>query len=176
MTPILLGAGPTPGALTRDIFFPIVIAPPVGSTGSPTGEFLRLLTSDRRQERPALALCPALVQAATWRATGMANGDPFAHVDAAGMTPNEYCRQAGCRLPAFYASKGNNVESLGAGTGDAAVMFAALTNSPAHADHLFGRGWFGHQRHVGIALAQGGRYGWYWAIFIAACEGVTSGE
>lgn len=176
MTPIILGDGPTPGALTRAIYLPIVATPPADPV-EPVAEFLHLLTSDRRQERPGLAVCPALVTAATWRAQGMATGgDPFAHVDAAGLTPNEYCRQAGCRLPEGYAGKGNNVESLGAGTGDAAVMFAALAGSQAHADHLFGRGWFRHQAHVGIALAQGGVFGWYWCVMIAACQQVTSGE
>lgn len=176
MIPILT-TGPTPGALTRAIYFPLVMTPPPADPVEPVAIFLNLLTSDRRQERPGLALCPALVTAATWRAQGMATGgDPFAHVDANGLTPNEYCRQAGCRLPVGYAGKGNNVESLGAGTGDAEVMFAALANSPKHSDHLFGRGWFAHQTHVGIAAAQGGVYGWYWCILIAACAGVTSGE
>lgn len=172
ITPVILGDGPTPGAATRGVYLPIIATSPI----EPATEFLRLLTSDERQERAMLTLCPALVMAAQWRAEGLAHGDPFAHVDAAGVTSNEYARQAGCRLPAGYASKGNNVESLGAGTGDAGMIFYALANSPKHADHLFGRGWFAHQTHVGIAVARGGVYGWYWCVMIAACEGVTSGE
>lgn len=169
---IILADAPSVPSLARDIWLPIIATGPP----NPVADFLRLLVTDPRQERATLERCATLDLAAQWRADGLAHGDPWGHVDAGGMTPNEYCRQAGCRLPAYYASKGNNVESLGAGTNNATVMFAALAGSPSHAAHLFGRGWFAHQTAVGIALAQGGEYGWYWVIMIALCQGVTSGE
>jgi len=139
--------------------------------------FYRLLIADSRQQRPSLTCFPALVSSAKARATGLASGDPWAHVDAAGVWPNEYARRSGCRLPATYAIKRNNIESLAAGSGNVDVIYRALTNSPLHSDHLFGRGkFFGAQRHIGIAIAEGGARGWYWAIHFAICEGVTSGE
>lgn len=168
MLTIALADGPT-APDTRSVYFPLVVTP------SPLVEFTRLLTADPRQERPTLTLCPMLVQAATWRAHGLANGDPFAHVDAEGVSANEYARRAGCVLPADYAARGNNVESLVAGTDNAVIAFAALAGSEKHAPHLFGRGWFRHQRQYGIALATGGRYGWYWCVMIASC-GESSGE
>lgn len=80
-------------------------------------------------------------------------------------------RNLGCNLPADYAANGNNIESLVAGSPDPGVIFAALASSPGHADHLFGRGWFRAQRHVGVAYveAPGSRFGFYWVVLIGAC-------
>lgn len=177
--------------VARDIYLPWVPAPVPTSplptptpppTPTPTPDpqaacfhdaralaFYRQLIDDPRQQRPVLDCRPALVTAAGWRAWGLAHGDPWSHCDADGVCANEYARQAGCKLPWDYASKGNNIESLVAGSPDAAVMFAALASSPAHADHLFGRGWFQAQRHVGIAVAEGGELGWYWVVMIGEC-------
>lgn len=174
---IILGEPAIEGARgrdSRDIYFPIVGGPPPPPP-NPVAEFCRFLVSDPRQERPHLERCPALELAAKWRAQGLVAGDPWDHVDAAGVTPNEYCRQAGCRLPADYAAKGNNVEELAAGSPVAWIIFDALANSPKHSDHLFGRGWFRPQQHFGVALAEGGEMGWYWVIMIATCES-RSGE
>lgn len=182
--------GGLPGA-QRDIYLPWVPQPVPTSplptptpTPTPTPDpqaqcfhderalaFYRLLIDDPRQQRPVLDCHPALVAAAGWRAWGLAHGDPWAHCDADGVCANEYARQAGCRLPWNYASKGNNIESLVAGSPDVAVMFAALAASPAHADHLFGRNdFFRAQQHVGIAVAEGGELGWYWVVLIGECE------
>lgn len=84
----ILGIPPTPPAPTRDVYLPAIIT----GAPSPVAEFLRLLVSDPRQERSALSRCPALELAATQRAQGLANGDPWAHVDAAGVSANEYVR------------------------------------------------------------------------------------
>lgn len=139
--------------------------------------FYRLLIADSRQQRPSLTCFPALVSSAKARAVGLASGDPWAHVDAAGVWPNEYARQFGCRLPASYGVKVNNLESLAAGSGNVDVIYRALTNSPLHSDHLFGRGkFFGAQRYIGIGYAEGGPSGFYWAVHIADCGGVSSGE
>lgn len=175
---IILGDGPVTST-ARAIYLPIIATPPTppdDSGLSPAcAEFLRLLTSDERQQRVSLTVCSSLMAAAELRAWGLANGDPFAHVDRYGVTPNEYAEANGCRLPDGYAEHGNNIESLAAGTGDPAVAFEALAGSPKHADHLFGRGWFGHQAHVGIAMAEGGQYGFYWCVMIGLCLEVTSG-
>ncbi len=171
---IILGPSPTAPADARSaVYLPIVAQQP-----DPVQAFCRLLVADPRQERLTLELCPALQQAAAWRAYGLAIGaDPFDHVDRNGITPNEFARKAGCRLPSDYAPRGNNVESLVAGTADAAAAFNALATSPKHSDHLFGRGWFRSQRHFGIALCRGsGEFTWYWAVYIGTCEGQTSGE
>lgn len=135
-------------------------------------ELYNLLQIDSRQQHPALVCCPSLVAAAKLRSAGLANGDPWAHVDAHGVTPNQYARNMGCHLPAHYATVGNNIESLLAGTADAAVCLQALGASPAHAAHLFGLSdFFRQQSCVGISMAEGGEYGFYWCILIAVCEG-----
>lgn len=134
--------------------------------------FYRLLVGDRRQQRPRLGCHPALVKAAEWRADGLATGDPWSHTDADGVTPNEYARQAGCKLPAGYAVKGNGIESLTAGTGVVEVAYWSLTNdqAPDHRRHLLGEiDFFRRQPDVGIAYAEGGALGWYWVILIAEC-------
>lgn len=164
----------------RSIYLPFIATAPAmeDSELSPAcAEFLRLLTGDGRQERPSLTVCGSLVVAAEERAYGLANGDPFAHVDGNGLWPNEIARANGCRLPDGYAEQGNNIESLAAGTGDPAVAFEALANSPKHSDHLFGRGWFGHQRHVGIAMAENpaAPYRFYWVVMIGLCLEVSCG-
>lgn len=185
MTP-KVAPGPVPASLTvRDVYLPIVGSPPGKPEGEPTifdnpkaTAFYGLLIGDPRQERPALTPCPALILAAGWRARGLATGDPFAHCDAGGMCANEYARQAGCRLPPAYAAKGNNIESLVAGTDNVQVAFDALATSPAHRDHLFGRGdFFQAQRHAGIALVErlGSPFRYYWVVLIGICEEV-SGE
>lgn len=171
---IVLGASPTAPTTTRsNVYLPIISQQP-----DPVQAFCRLLVTDQRQERLTLELCASLQQAAVWRAYGLANGgDPWGHVDENGITPNEYARRAGCRLPGDYAPRGNNVESLVAGTADPVVAFNALAISPKHSDHLFGRGWFRRQRHFGVALCKGtGEFTYYWAIYVGTCEGQSSGE
>jgi hypothetical protein len=170
---IALGHFPDPPPAARgNVYLPLIAVAPV----DPVADFCRLLAGDRRQQRPHLELCPMLQQAAIWRAYGLANGEPWDHVDSHGVTPNEYARRAGCRLPDDYAERGNNVESLVAGSSDAAAMFNALAGSTKHADHLFGRGWFQKQDRFGVALCEGGEpYRWYWCVMIGQC-GQVSGE
>ena len=154
-------------------FLPIVAtAPEVAPAADPVAEFLRLLTTDPRQERPVLEVCPALQASALARATGLAfHGDPWAHHDANGVWANEYARRAGCKLPPDYSQNGNNIECLAAGSADPVVMFNALAGSPSHSDALFGRGWLRHQCHVGIAMVENeaAPYRWYWCIHLARC-------
>lgn len=167
---IMLGPPPnTPAATRSSVYLPII------GTPDPVQTFCRLLVADPRQERPTLELCPALQQAAVWRAYGLASGgDPWGHVGEDGTTPNELARQAGCVLPDDYARSGNEIESLVAGSADAAAVFNALANSPKHSDHLFGRGWFRAQRHFGVALCKGSaEYTWYWAVYIGTCTEQT---
>lgn len=175
----------------RDIFLPWVPQPVPTSplptpTPTPTPDpqaacfhdaralaFYRLLVDDPRQQRPVLDCHPALVTAAGWRAWGLAHGDPWSHCDADGVCANEYARQSGCRLPWDYASKGNNIESLTAGTGVVEIAYWSLTNdgAPDHRRHLLGEiDFFRAQRHAGIAVAEGGELGWYWVVMIATCE------
>lgn len=138
-------------------------------------QFFRLLHDDSRQLRQRLSWCSHLAFAAAARAKGLANGDPWAHVDASGITPNEYARQYGCRLPDYYPEKGNWIESLVAGSNDVLVLFNALAASPAHANHLFGRlPQFMVQDKCGVGFAEGGQFGWYMCVMIGECVDVST--
>jgi hypothetical protein len=158
------------------IYFPMVFGGLPVAALDPVAEMARLLTTDPRQQR-RLTLHPHLATSALWRAHGLANGGPWGHVDSHGVTANEYVRRAGCRLPSNYDERGNNIESLSAGSADPAIIFAHLAASPSHSAHLFGRGdFFKWQTHFGIAMVAGGKHGWYWAIHIAQCLCMVSGE
>jgi hypothetical protein len=175
MSAVIVGEGPAAGETGRGlVFIPFVITAPNRTAecfGHPAAyEFYRLLTEDERQERPQLVCCETLVLAAAWRTMTLATG-MWGHVDADGIWANDYARRAGCVLPADYAEAGNNIESIAAGSPDARAIFEALARSKSHSDHLFGRGeFFQRQTRIGIAVAQGGQYGWYWSILIAQCE------
>lgn len=134
--------------------------------------FYRLLVADERQQRTEMHCNAALVAAAQRRATGLATVDPWEHKDRNGVWPNTYAREAGCKLPADYNDR-NQIESLTAGLGDPALAYWSLTNdqAPDHRRHLHGEiEFFRKQQDVGIAVAEGGQYGWYWAVLIATCE------
>lgn len=148
------------------IIFPIAFGSP---PPRPEDELIRLIIEDDRQGGRTLIAHSGLMAAAKERSLRLAAGSPFAHTDERGITPNEYVRASGCALPRDYGPKGNQVESLAGGTASARIIRDALANSPSHSDHLFGRGWFSHQRHIGIGLAEGGQFGWYWTILIALC-------
>ena len=120
-SPIVLGDGPALKSDARGkVFLPIVVNQQV--LVSPSEQFFDLLWSDKRQLRKALAICPSLSIAAQQRAQGLANGDPLGHVDKNGITPNEYARAAGCRLPDDYGRKDNGIESIVAGSPNVKAM------------------------------------------------------
>lgn len=164
---------PQPIQSRSNVFLPFI------GTGEPKRDILQpearafydMLVADRRQEHPQLIVTPSLIQSATWRAHGLANGDPWLHCDSQGRCANWYARAAGCQLPSFYPDNANQIETLGAGSNNPGIIFAALAASKAHADHLFGRGWFVHQIHIGIGMVENmqSAYKWYWSIHICLC-------
>lgn len=179
---VIIGPGPSSQLATRhSLFIPIVrTTDPLRDcfgADAPTA-FFRLLVGDARQQRRGLRCHPGLVRAARRRAAGLASGDPWGHVDAAGVTPNEYVRAEGVTLPPEYGERGNNVEEIAAGSAAPWAILEALANSSKHRVHLWGEGdFFARQGHCGIAMAEGGRWGWYWVIMIAEIvEAVQSGE
>lgn len=167
MSPLAQPASPL---LIRRYYVPMVIGRPSCLTMPATERFYSLLATDGRQQRPTMRCNDALVRAAQERADGMVRSGHFAHCDLAGVCANTYARVAGCRLPAHYSS-GNNIESLAAGSPVADAVFIALARSPSHAAHLFGQNdFFREQTDVGIAVAAGGKYGWWWVVMIGICQ------
>jgi hypothetical protein len=167
-SPIVIAPGPDLPVERGVVFLPFVVNERPKLTVAE--QFFNLLWGDARQLRKRLIVCPSLSIAAGQRAQGLADGGPWAHVDANGITPNEYARAAGCKLPDHYARKGNGIESLVAGSADAFVLFNALANSPAHAAHLFGRlPHYLKQDKCGLGFAAGGRFSWYMCVMIGEC-------
>lgn len=163
-------AQPGSPLVVRRYYLPMLIGAPRCFTAPATERFATLLANDGRQQRSTMRCHPALVKAAQARADSLVRSDLASHCDAAGNCANTYARVAGCRLPANYGA-GNNIESLAAGSPAADVVFAALARSPSHADHLFGRNdFFRAQADVGIAVAVGGRHGWWWVVMIGICQ------
>ena len=103
MITIALADPPELPAGSRDVFLPIIGGPPPVVAVNPVTAFYRLLTADQRQQRGRLEVCACLEQAATWRAFGLANGDPWAHVDRHGVRPFAYSRSSGCLLAVDYS-------------------------------------------------------------------------
>lgn len=137
-----------------------------------------LVIGDSRQQRTGMRCNPALVKAAQQRAESLARLGYWAHCEPSGPCVNEVARRAGCKLPSYYGNV-NNVESLVGGSPDAPISWAVLSASERHAPHVLGLvDFFREQHDIGIAyLARpGSKYGFYYVILVAVCEGPTSGE
>ena len=131
------------------------------------------LTTDSRQERTVMKCHPALANAAQARAANLAANNYFAHCDPTGKCANQYARDAGCILPDYYSENGNNIESLVAGPADWSVAYWFLSNSPAHANHLFGKiDFFREQMHYGVGVVHDASslYKHYYVYLIAICK------
>jgi uncharacterized protein YkwD len=132
-----------------------------------------LLLTDSRQQRSVLRCHPALVRTANERALSLASGRYFAHCDPGGTCANVYARRNGCRLPSSYAANGNNIESMIGGVGAVGYAFLLLSNSPAHARHLFGQNdFFRSQDDYGISFLvyPGSQYTFYLVFEIGDCQ------
>lgn len=142
--------------------------------GEEAREFVRLLVIDQRQERVNLKCDERLVRAAFARAQKSLETVPISHYDSNGLGPNAYAAFEGCSLPPDYAPKGNNIESLVAGTGDVTGVgaYEALARSESHSKHLFGQGdFFLAQDRIGAAVVRNPNtfYKWSMIILIGRC-------
>lgn len=157
---------------TKETYLPVILALNCQSSME-SANIAGALTTDSRQEHPLLRCNEALTRAAVNRARSLAAENYFAHCDLTGKCANQYAREAGCVLPDYYAANGNNIESLVAGPADWSIAYFFLSNSPSHADHLFGRNpFFREQLDYGIASIHqpGSLYGHYYVYLIAICE------
>jgi len=154
-----------------NIYLPVVAVPPINpDQPSKAQEFFEMLKNDPRQNRKLIEWSKLLEKAASIRTESLARLDYWAHCEPNGPCPNEVARSVGCVFPFDYSEKGNNIESLVAGTPDVAVAFEALANSPSHRDHMFGVGPFlNRQNRVGIHVRydSSSTFKWYYSILIA---------
>ena len=118
-----------------------------------------------------------LAKVAQAKAEDMAERDYLAHVDPDGCGMNIKINAAGYTLPPdwYDDARENNFESIAGGTktGKEAIILL-LNDGGADDDHA------GHRRHllaisdfwancydIGIGMAKGGSYGYYWCVLIA---------
>ena len=154
MTTITIAPGPTYPGARGAVYLPIVAVAPL----DPVAVFYDLLLHDARQQRPRLTVCKTLEVGAAWKAADIVANDYWSHRAHNGEYANETARRFCASLSPDYGPGWNGVESLVAGSEDAAIMFNALAESPSHRVHLFGEvDFYRVQTHVGIAMAPGGR-------------------
>lgn len=140
--------------------------------GEQVAHLLRLLRTHPDQRRLILRCSLQLTTVANARAVDMGERRYFSHVNPDGFGPNYLVRVAGYPLPATYGTtpESNNIESIGAGVGDADQMWNAWMGSQKHTTHLLGNNnFFAEQIDYGIGFAQvpDSPYQFYW-VFISA--------
>lgn len=154
-----------------NIYLPIVSVPPIlPDQLDKAQEFFEMLKNDPRQNRKLMEWSKLLESAASIRTESLSRLNYWAHCEPNGPCPNEVARSVGCVFPSDYSEKGNDIESLVAGTPDVNAAFEALANSPPHRDHMFGVGpFFQRQNRVGIHVRydSGSTFKWYYSILIA---------
>lgn len=159
------------GPRTRDIYLPVVSY--TKCLPGEAGTLETLLTTDVRQQRPAMRCSPALSRAAYQRALNLSKTGLLSHCDETGKCANTYAREAGCRLPDSYDPNGTNVESFILGPNNTTVAYTLLALSPSHAAHLFGQNdFFRAQDDYGMAVlrAPGTYYEYYYVFYIGDCQ------
>ncbi|MEZ4615086.1 MAG: CAP domain-containing protein [Caldilineaceae bacterium] len=158
------------------VFLPVVAgktaAPPTCALNQQEQQIQNLLLSHPNQGRIKLVCDPVLSAVARARAEDMGRRGYFSHVNPDGQGPNYLVRQAGYTLPTDYSTaiNGNNIESIGAGPGDAAGMWNGWMESTKHVTHILGKTeFFAQQIDYGIGFAQvpGSPYQFYW-VFISS--------
>lgn len=135
----------------------------------------QLLTSSANQQRPSLKCNSTLSALARSRAEDMARRGYFSHVNPDGVGPNYLAIQSGYTLPASYGQglTDNNIESIGAGAGNAEAMWNAWMESPSHSTHILGAAdFYRAQTEYGIGFIKmdGSAYTNYWVIITASPE------
>jgi uncharacterized protein YkwD len=97
-----------------------------------------------------------LMEMAQARAEDMAQLGYFSHVDQRGIWPNENLRKFGYSLPDNYPDDSNQVESIAKGFLTAKGALTALVESPAHHDHMVGKGMWNEHTAFGVGYATAG--------------------
>ena len=150
--------------------------PPIASTtggmssDAELEDFVRLFVNDAGQKRKIKNRNPILMQVAAARALDLATRKYVAHRNPDGHYANYLVRQAGYKLPTWYAADDNNIESIAAGQTTALEAWTALVNHPPHRVHVLGEMQFyadqvdfgvGHWRGAGSIYAD------FWVVLTA---------
>lgn len=173
--PMVAHADPDTGP--HKIFLPVVTSTtePTCQLNAQEAQLEEFLRSHPNQGRVTLSCNPTLAAVARARAQDMGERGYFGHTNPDGHGPNYLVRQAGYQLPTEYSTaiNGNNIESIGAGAGDATGMWNAWMNSSSHLTHILGsETFYAEQIEYGIGFARvpGSPYQFYW-VFISSKPG-----
>lgn len=116
--------------------------------------FLAIINVDRQNNGlDPLAISPTLTRVAQWMSQSMTSQNYFGHTDWLGRDPFQRMADFGYY---FNTWKGEN---LAAGRAGAQAVFDQWRDSPSHRANMLNPNY----QFIGIARAQGGYYGWYWA-------------
>lgn len=149
---------------------------PVAGQGEPMpieSALALLIMAHDDQQRQAMVWHPILEEVARAHCVDMATRRYEGHTDPDGLGPNYRVRQAGYRLPEWYADDldSNNVESLQwGGDGDLDHAFPSWLGSAPHKTHILGLdSFYTAQTNYGVGCAKvsGSRMIHYYA-FISA--------
>ena len=112
----------------------------------------RLIMQDNKQLRSGLVCDKALSIAAYKKAKAMAKINKVSHaID--NITPNEFLKQQGIKLPPNYQILGNQVESIQGGMETAQDAFKYFLTSKSHKEHILGENrFFRKQNHIGVGF------------------------
>ena len=176
---LLYAQEPQAETATRKVFLPLITSQESAEARSPAvilseqeAAVEQLLLNEPGQLHPSLKLNPTLVEQARRKAQDMADRMYFDHIDPDGFGENYWVRKAGYALPDYYGTSNdaNNIESIGAGYGDAEAVWNAWMGSTGHRSHLLGEHVFYREQYeygIGFAHKENGSFGYYWVILIA---------
>lgn len=127
-------------------------------------------------QRQPLAFNPQLQASSQFHSEEMARHNYFAHQSAVtGQWPNANARAHGYKLPSWWDSDNNYIESIAAGTftNTPQAALKQLIQSPPHRDHLLGISEFNaanSEGGIGTATNANSRYTNYWTVQLARTE------
>jgi uncharacterized protein YkwD len=123
-------------------------------TNAMAAELLRLMITDRVQQRVNPHCDSVVTKIAQMRADDMVTNEYFSHRDLRGHGANFYLAQIGC-LPAWYPADGNSVESITLNYHTAQAAWNALVSSRGHRPHVLGmHPFFSAQVAIGVGWAK----------------------
>jgi hypothetical protein len=123
-------------------------------TNGMSAELMRLMITDRVQQRINPHCNELVTKVAQARADDMVTNEYFSHRDLRGHGANWYLAQVGC-LPSWYPADGNSVESITLNYHTAQAAWNALVSSKGHRPHVLGmHPFFAGQNAVGVGWAK----------------------
>lgn len=123
-------------------------------TNAMSAELLRLMITDRAQQRKSPKCSDLVTKIAQSRADDMVQRGYFSHWTPEGHGSNYFLAQVGC-LPSWYPQDGNTVESITLNYRTPQAAWNALVSSRGHRPHVLGtHPFFAAQVAIGVGWAK----------------------